>query len=260
MKEQNKISIALSIAGFFAILAWNNIYSGSCLNLMFPFIIMSIIGIGVMELSVKKRECLARSYFVEDSFPYRFFNSRKLVFIKSFSLSISLGTSLALASISWDFKIFSLLFVDIFILFWMHSKIISILTGNIKETLRFVIAKDISVSVNSFFLLVLLLIIQFYTPIPAYVDASLKTTLTSAFTVFSSECAITNFLLMVNTQKDAFSWWTMLNIDSHIHDQNLKFIAWLAFLLTNGLAAYAFSRYTVQLLDLVRMFGDKNEQ
>ena len=260
MKERNKITFALSIAGYFALLAWKQIYSGSCLNLMFPFIIMLIIGIGVMELSIKKRECLARSYFVEGSFPYRFFNSRKLVFIKSFSLSILLTTSLALASISWDFKVFSLLFVDILLLNWMYSKTLYILTCNIKETLKFVIAKDISVSINSFILIVLLLIIQFYTPIPTYVDASLKATLTSAFTVFSSECAITDFLLMVNTQKDAFSWWTVLNIDSHIHDQNLKFIAWLAFLLTNGLAAYAFSRYTIQLLDFVRMFGDKIEQ
>ena len=260
MKERNKITIALSIAGFLALLAWKNIYSGSCLNLIFPFTIMFLISIGVIELSVKKRECLARSYFVEGSFPYRFFNSRKVVFIKSFSLSILLGTSLTLASISWDFKIFSLLAVDILLLFWIYSKTIYILTGNIKETLKFVIAKDISVSINSFLLLVLLLIIQFYTPIPAYVDASLKTTLTSAFTVFSSECAITDFLLMVNTQKDAFSWWTMLNIDSHIHGKNLKFIAWLAFLVTNGLATYAFSRYTIQLLDLVRMVGDKIEQ
>jgi hypothetical protein len=90
-------------------------------------------------------------------------------------------------------------------------------------------------------------------------DASLQKTLTSALTVFSSECAITNFLLMLNTQKDAFSWWTMLNINNHIHDQNLRYITWLAFLLTNGLATFAFSRYTLQLLGLVRMFGDKND-
>ena len=260
MKESHKVTIALSIAGFFIIVAWKNIYSGSCSVLAFPLVIMTVIGISIMELSVKKRECLARSYFVEGSFPYRLINSKKLIFIKSFSLSVLLGTSLVIASVTWDFKTFTVLFVDIFLLYWIYAKTLGVLMGNIKEPVKFVIAKDISVSVNSFILMALLLLIQFYTPIPSYSDASLKTTLSSAFAVFSSECSITNFLLKVNVQKDAFSWWAMLSVNSHIHDQNLKLIAWLAFLLSNGLAAYAFSRYMMQLIDLLRMFGRKNEE
>ena len=260
MKTSNKMTIALSLGSFIPLMGWINTYSGSCISLIFPFISVCVICVGVMELSVKKRECLARSYFVEGTFLYKFFNSRQLVFIKSLFLSILLGMSLALSLITWDSGIMYLLFGDIFLLSWIYSKTLSTLTGTIKENVKFVIAKDLAVSINSFFLLILLLLIQFTTPIPEYVDASLQTTLTSALTVFSSECAVTNFLLMLNAQKDAFSWWTMLNIDSHIHDQKLRYITWLAFLLTNGLATYAFSRYTLQLLDLVRVFGDKNAQ
>ncbi len=261
MKESNKVVIALSVSGFFIILAWKGVYSGSCLVLAFPLAITLIIGIGVMELSVKKRECLARSYFVEGSFPYRLFNSKKLVFIKTSLLSIFLGSSLAMASVSWDVKTFAVLILDIFLLRWIYFKILNLLAGNLKETVKYVIAKDIGVSINSFFLMGSLLLIQLYTPIPSYVDSSsLKATLVSALDAFSSECTVTNFLLNVNAEKDAFGWWTMNIVDSHIHDQNMRLIAWIIFLLSNGLAAYAYSRYIMQLIDLPRMFRDKNEQ
>ena len=260
IKKRNKIAIALSIGSFIPLLAWINSYSSSCISLVFPIITMCILCVSVMELTVKKRECLARSYFVENTFFYRLFSSRKLVFIKSIFLSILLGTSLALSLVSWNTGIIYLLFVDIFILAWIYSRTLSTLTGTIKENVKFVIAKDISVSINSSFLLVTLLIIQFYTPLPQYVDASLQTTLTDALKTFSTECVITNFLLTINTQKDAFSWWTMLSVSTHIQNQNLKYVAWFVFLLSNGLATFAFSRYTLQLLDLVRFFGEKNDK
>ena len=174
LKKQNKIAIALSIGSFIPLLAWINSYSSSCISLVFPIITMCILCVSVMELTVKKRECLARSYFVENTFFYRLFSSRKLVLIKSIFLSILLGTSLALSLVSWNTEIIYLLFVDIFILSWIYSRTLSTLTGTIKENVKFVIAKDISVSINSSFLLITLLIIQFYTPLPQYVDASLQ--------------------------------------------------------------------------------------
>ncbi len=260
MKQQNKMSFALAIVSFIPLLAWINSYSGPCISLVFPFISMCVLCVGVMELSVKKRECLARSYFVEGTFFYRLFSSRQFVFLKSVFISIFLGTSLALSLITWGSEIIYLLFIDIFILSWGYFKVLAILTGSIKENVKFVIAKDMVVSINAIFLLILLLLIQFYTPIPEYVDASLQATLTGALAVFSTECAVTNFLLTINTQKDAFSWWTMLSVSTHIQNQNLKYVAWFAFLFTNGLATFAFSRYTLQLLDLVRIFGDKNDK
>ncbi len=148
LKKQNKIAIALSIGSFIPLLAWINSYSSSCISLVFPIITMCILCVSVMELTVKKRECLARSYFVENTFFYRLFSSRKLVLIKSIFLSILLGTSLALSLVSWNTEIIYLLFVDIFILSWIYSRTLSTLTGTIKENVKFVIAKDISVSIN----------------------------------------------------------------------------------------------------------------
>ena len=61
--------------------------------------------------------------------------------------------SLALSLITWDSGIMYLLFGGIFLLSWIYSKTLSTLTGTIKENVKFVIAKDLAVSINSFFLL-----------------------------------------------------------------------------------------------------------
>ena len=56
MKTSNKMTIALSLGSFIPLMGWINTYSGSCISLIFPFISVCVICVGVMELSVKKRE------------------------------------------------------------------------------------------------------------------------------------------------------------------------------------------------------------
>jgi len=260
MKKSNKAKIVLSLTGFLVILAWKSVHTESCLVLAFPITIIIIISMSVIEFSAKKKECLAQFYFIESSLLYRLYNSKKILFIKSLLLSVLLGTSLMIAVVFWDIKIIQILFFDIFILYWIYAKTLNILAGSIKKMMKYVIAKDISVSINTFLLIVSILIVEIYSPIPIYVDISLKTTLISAYNIFSSECTVINFLLKLNAEKDAFSWWAMLNVDNHINDKNLKILAWTTFLLSNSLAAYAYSRYMIQLIDLFRLFGDENEQ
>ena len=238
-------------------LAWNGTYQGSCETLVFPMAIIAVIWVSVMEFSTTKRQCLARAYFVVNSLPYRLFNSKKIVFIKSVLLSVLLGGSLVLASVGWNSKTIAVLFADIFFLRWIYGKTLDILTDNLKEAVKYTFAKNIAVSANSVLLMAAIVMIEFYSPIPAYIAPSLNATLTAANGSFTSECNLTHFLLKVGAEKSAFQWWAMLHIDAHIHDPNVKLAAWVVFLTSNGLAAYAYGRYIVQLIDFCRLFGEK---
>ena len=212
-----------------------------------------------MDVSFKKRDCLVRSYFFEDSFAFQFFSSKNIAFVKLLLIAIFLGSSLVISIISWGFSIMVVLFIDIFILYWLYFGLLKLLSTSVKEPVKYVITKDLSVFINTFILVIAILIIEYYSPIPTYLSDSLKSTLDLAYDSYTSECKLTHFLLKLNIEKEAASWWTMLYANQQIENQNLKLLAWVVFLLSHGLVAYAYSRYIIQLIDFGRVFGGKND-
>jgi len=98
----------------------------------------------------------------------------------------------------------------------------------------------------------IILVIQLNSNIPSFVNYSLSDTIINASSLVVSECNCTNYFIKINAEVNAFKWWLMINANHIITDKNFRWVAWIIFLLTNGISILGFSKYILQLFDFTR--------
>ncbi|NWF66454.1 MAG: hypothetical protein HXX81_03185, partial [Campylobacterales bacterium] len=91
--------------------------------------------------------------------------------------------------------------------------------------MKYSVIKEWIVSINSLFLLFVLIFIQLNSSIPTYIDSSLTVTVANTSKIIYSDCEIVNYLLKLNIEKEFIIWWLMLNIDTNF-DNNYKPLIW----------------------------------
>jgi Ca2+/Na+ antiporter len=244
-------SLAAMLMAYFILIIWRDLYAFSCIILIIPLIITSIMMMGLFQFAAKKRLCLATCYFQSTSLLYKIFTGKLFVFLRALLTALLLTLVLLTQVVLWEWKVLIILFINVFLLYGLYLFILHSLAHSIHAKMRFVIAKNWTVTLNLLIMILVLAGVQYYSLIPDYLDASLTQTLNNATTHLFSECNIVHYLLQIGAEKDAFSWWLMMTGNEWISDQVISGMVWTVFLLSGGLAIWGYNRYLIEVADLL---------
>ncbi|OUD13866.1 hypothetical protein [Thioflexithrix psekupsensis] len=251
--------LAALLMAYFILIIWRDIYAFSCVILIIPMIVMSIMMIGLFQFAAKKRWCLATCYFQPSSLLYQIFTGKIFVFIRAILTALFLTVVLLVQMVLWEWKILVILLMNLFLLYGLYHFILSSLKLSIHPQMRFVIAKNWTVSINLLMMIFVLAGVQYYSFIPDYLDPSLAKTLNNATVHLVSECDMVRYLLQMGAEKDAFSWWLMVTGNEWISDQVISGIVWTLFLLSGGVAVWGYNRYLIEVADLFLVKEENSE-
>jgi hypothetical protein len=255
-------TIGILLLGFTLLLIWKLVYHIGCYTMVLPIVIGIIIMLSVRESFIKSKACVADCYFKDKSFFDTLMRGRIFVNILSLIVSLVLSLTLMLYLTISSLNELVFLFFDIFIIYILYIWLINSTKNSLNDKIRYSIIKDWVVSINSFLFLLVLIYIKLNSYVPSYIENSLTQSIENASILMHSSCNVVDYLVKVNIEKEAMSWWLMLNINHNIDNENYRLISWIIFLLNGGLSMFAYSRFMIQLLDFsYRMKkGDKNEK
>ncbi len=245
----------VGLLGFFVLFLWKNIYAAGCFTLLIPLVIGGIITFNVREAFLKKRKCIVDCYFTEKTFPYRLLNGKLFFTLIAFIISMILTLALVLNVIIWDIKYFIILGIDLFLLYGLYFLFLKFFGTVLKDSIKYTVIKNFSTHINTLIVLVVLVIIQFYSAVPNYIKPSLQETVQTASQTVASQCQMTNTFAKLNIEKEAFIWYIMIVNSQKIDNKNLKWLAWIIFLFSGGLSIVGYSRYILQILDIFNQKG-----
>ena len=241
--------LATSFMGYFLLIIWHKAYSTGCLSLLIPLIVGLIISIDVFKSNMQKRCCIANYYFNESSMLYRFLTRSILVSILSIVFSIIISICFLLSITLFNFLDFIIFAIDIFLIYFIYKYLFKKFSNTLKVNVKYTVIKNWSTHINILLMVIIFIIIQLNSSIPSFVNHSLTETITNASNSVVSECDCTNYFVKINAEFNAFKWWLMIYANNIIADKNLRWVAWIFFLLTNGISILGFSKYILQLID-----------
>lgn len=244
--------LAATAIGPLIMVAWSAIYPISCVSMILPVAVIAILTLRIREKAVKRRACLAHCYFREGSFIYRMIRSGILITLYAIVVSTVLTTALMVSLIAWTDAMIALMVADALVIAFLYLAFtrLSEKTFRVREAFASVFAKDWTVGIGAPLLLGGLVIIQYHSPIPAYIQPDdLRTTVQAASSSVQSQCPIVNTLAKLNLEKEGFSWWLMIKGARSIEDVSLEWTAWFLFLISGGLSVWAYSYFCVQVID-----------
>lgn len=252
-------NLASIFIGYFLLILWHKSYSTDCLSLLIPLIVGLIIAIGVFRSNMQKRYCIANCYFKESSMLYRILTSGVIISIFSFCYSFVISIFFLLSITLYDFIDFIILAIDILLIYFIYQYLQKKFCYTLKDNMKYTVLKNLSAQINVFLMVIILLIIQLNSSIPSFVDYSLTETINNASSLVVSECNCTNYFVKLNAEVNAIKWWLMINTNNIITDKNFRWIAWILFLLTNGITILGFSKYILQLMDFTNAFTNEEK-
>lgn len=244
--------LAAIFTGYFLLIIWHEAYSEGCLSLLIPMIVGLVISVGVFKSNMQKRCCIANCYFEESSILYRFLTRSIVVSIFSIGFSIIISIFFLLSITLFNFVDFIILAIDTFLIYFIYKSLLNIFGKTLKDNVKYTVIKNWSAHVNVLLMTIIFLIIQLNSSIPSFVNYSLTDTIISASGLVVSECNFTNYFVKLNAEVNAFKWWLMINASHIIDDKSFRWVAWILFLLTNGISILGFSKYILQLIDFTR--------
>lgn len=245
-------NLASIFIGYFLLIIWHKVYSMDCLSLLIPLIVGLIISIGVFKSNMQIRCCIANCYFKESSMLYRFLTRSVLVSFFSIVFSLIISICFLLSITLFDFVDFIILAIDMLLIYFIYKFLLKKFKNTLKDNMKYTILKNWSAQINVFLMVIIFLIIQLNSSIPSFVDYSLTGTVNNASSLVVSECNCTNYFVKINAEINAFKWWLMINANHTITDKNFRWVAWILFLLTNGISILGFSKYILQLIDFTK--------
>ena len=244
-------SIVGALVGFLLLVLWSQIYSLGCYISVIAIVVGIVISFNVFELSFKRKYCTATCYFKEDSFIFSFVTKKLFLSIFSFIISLILSLSLLLNVIKFDMQDMILYGFDVIILYYLYVFLLNKLDTSFNENMKYPIIKSWATYVNVFIMVIILLIIQFYSVLPEYISINLVDTIDNASKTIVSECDFINYLAKLNIEVEAIQWWFMLKTNNMIENENFQLIAWIIFLINNSLVVIAFSKYILQIINFI---------
>lgn len=249
--------LAIATIAYLLLCIWSASYFLSCISLVIPLFVFTVIFKNSYILKKKIKICTAKCLFKESSWIYNLLTKKLIIIISSIFISLILTISLSLAIIHFtifDFIIFGL---DIIFLIVLYNKILS--SQIINDNIKLPIVQNSASWINSIVFAFLLTIISFNQTPPEYIDINLENSVKKASVLTQSNCEVINYGSRIVSEVSATKWWFMLGYSNKIKNNYIKILVWFVFLFGNYLAIFAFSRYILGLIEFSTNLKGNNE-
>jgi len=238
-------AILLSLA---LLWVWRETYDATCLGLLPAALIIAVITAAAREQAMRRRHCLAECWFKTGSFPDRILRSGILVTLRALAVSLFTGGVLLLSLPLWEGPMLIALALDSLIAALLFFAIRALSARIFQPKSHLLLVKAWTVGINTLLMMGVLFYTQLYSPIPDYLDDSLRATLDAATRQIASNCPLANTLTGLYQEQDAFAWWLMIQGSGQLDVPSLRWAAWSIFLLSGTLGLWAYSRLLVQMI------------
>jgi len=242
--------LASSIIGFVFLLSWYFLYKISCIFLVMPIFVGIVIFIANYQFASTKKICFANCYLKKDSWIYNLLTRKFFIFIVSLFNGVFLSTILMLNIVAFNMYDFFLLFADMILITLLYNRFsqIKFLADGIKEPA----IKNVIAGLNSIILAILFVIIGLYQTPPEYIQNDLMETVHLASREVYSSCEVLDSLVRWINELVATKFWIILKLLLNTQNFYLKIILLGAYLFGNYLMMFAFSRYILEILSLLK--------
>jgi len=245
------------IITFIMLILWIFTYKHTCFSLIFPFLGLLLISKNNFELLKTKKICNANCYLNKNSFIYTLLTGRIFIFIFSLIISIVITMSLFIYAITfniYDIIIAILSGISVIVLYnkYQNTKIFS-------EDVKNIFVKNIATFTNTLIFTTILVIININQTPPDFIDNNLLTTITNASKEVYSVCPFNQIITKVTMELEAIKWWIMLKFSINNHNEAIKIIVWLLFLISNYLVILGFSKLILEINQIGEKLWNKTK-
>lgn len=254
----NSIGIVILIALLFGL--WSISYQYRCsVSLIFPLIVLAVIGSSFIEIKIQKRECLRECFFEKRSFISRILANR--IFIVIIYTLISIAMTISTIYLMLDYTGSMLLYLIVYTLLLMAVYRITVifLRGVAREKYLLLFSREAAIHITAFLSMAGYFYLLLYMPLPGYLSTDLNETIRNASGLISSDCLYMDYILRLKIELDSALWWLVGNSAKHIESQFFAKLIWISFATVNALAILGINRFIIQIIYLQDTLS-KNEK
>lgn len=238
---------------------WRESFDATCLGIIPGLVVVALISAAAREQAMHRRHCLAACWFREGSLPARVLRSGMLVTLRALLVALVTGGVLLLSLILWDRPMLIALASDSIVVVILYVALAALSARTFRAESRMLLVKVWTVGINTLLMAGVLIGVQLFSPVPDYLDESLRVTLDAASARVASSCGPVDLLAGLYQQKEAFAWWLMVQGSGRLDAPMLRSAAWGIFLFTGTLGVWAYSRLLVQMIAIARSGTAKDE-
>lgn len=256
--EKNK-EIALSLFFIFIVLIlWQTTYYLACFSLIIPLVFVFIIAYSFIEIRLRQKECFKNCYFKEDTFIAKILTSPYLTSFIFIVLSFFYTVSFMYSSINFDIKFYILLIFFIITAFYIYKFFIKFFSNIINEKHLELFAREVTIKITAFILLVLYGIYFLYAYEPSYLKDSLELTIQEATNSIYSNCIFIDWILRVQIEiNSTILFFTKASANS-MQNKDINNLIWIGFIILNALAILGLNRFILQIIYLISKYKGKD--
>jgi hypothetical protein len=229
--------------------------------LLLPLAFLGVLAFSLVEATLRRQQCLAACYFLEGTWLRRLFSRALLHCLIAVLIAVTLTTVIAINLAMRPLGFFWLLAADIVAVVLLVRAVQSTLRTKVAPRMLSVVTRSWVSALNGVLLLAALIAMTLFSNGPPYQDRELFNMLAGALNASVSRCPSIELVLQAAAAKDALAWWAILSTDSQF-DTDLsteaRLGAWMIFLISDALSAFAFSRLITQIVHWASKSGDQN--
>ena len=256
-----KLVIGSTIAVLTILLSWNSFYRYNCLSLVFPIIIMLVIGSSFISMKMQERNCYKNCYFKDSSIISKMLSSKISVTIFYVIASVLMSISIMYEVHEFSLLLWLYLVSHIILSIIVFAVLNKVLRNTIHEKFLNIFTRELTINIAAFifFIVYLYLTINGYEPEYIVEGKSLQETITFATNSISSECLYIDTILRFKIEVDSSFWWLMNNEVVSKAEDRVKVLIWLIFMIIKALVIVGINRFIVQIIYLLNLiFKEKS--
>lgn len=251
--------IIVYVMAITSLFVWSQSYHGNELSLLILFIWLFFIVSNDLTYKIRKKECYA-DYFFNSGFINNVLKKRLLMYVITplFSVVSILFLSSFIVFLSPEFYIY--LLIDSITLMAIYNYFKYKFKKSSKPGVLLLFSKHSAITLNVFIMTILFFYFQLNMPIPEVSKLGFEEIRVSLSAIEYSRSGITAEFLYIFDLINSYSWWLMVNFNIYVQDLNLKYFAWLLFLIQNGIVFSAFSKLILEPMFLYEQSVVNNEK
>ncbi|WP_294961740.1 hypothetical protein [Sulfurimonas sp.] len=203
-------------------------FSSCIVFILYILAFTTLLSISLSEMQIVKKYALAQTVFHKNTSIFSIVKSVWLTLFLSLFIGFGASVIILLTSVYLDSLMFLILGLDVLFIWVTYEKIKKRLLSTIKENFLDAISRRWAVWINTFILLCIFIIYQFFTA-PTYEVNIFK-------------CEILNFLSSTLRYKELLEWKFMSASTSIIGNNNGTFFWFFYLLISQGIFAWAYSK------------------
>jgi len=243
--------IAITSLSFLLLVLWYFIFKISCISMIIPLIISFVLFKISYEYANAKKICFANCYFKQNSFFYKILTKKIIILTLSILNGIILSLILTLNITTFNMIDFIVLLMDTILIIYLYNYFIE--NKSLNNNLKDPIVKNSVSFINSIIIAIVFLIINLNQTPPKYIQNDLNETVHKSSNQIYSTCKAIDSVTRLTNEIVAIKWWIMLKMSNNSNNQYyIKEILWIIYLFGNYLMIFAFSRYILEILSLLK--------